>query len=122
MNSWHILNEFLKGEEIVRYSNEWNPLTSKPQIKKIKGYHAKKGEESKQDGPVASTTSLKSTNFPKKGRITRKIIGGNHIPQVTESQNSKKDAMENVFNMARALMEFKEKEEQRMRQTHFTEK
>ncbi|MBW0585277.1 hypothetical protein O181_124992 [Austropuccinia psidii MF-1] len=43
MNSWHILKHFLKEEEIVRYSNGWNPLSSKPQIKKIKEYHAKEG-------------------------------------------------------------------------------
>ncbi|MBW0586445.1 hypothetical protein O181_126160 [Austropuccinia psidii MF-1] len=34
--------------------------------------------------------SLKPTNLPKKGRITRKIIGGNHIPQATGFQKSKK--------------------------------
>ncbi|MBW0591383.1 hypothetical protein O181_131098 [Austropuccinia psidii MF-1] len=33
-----------------------------------------------------------------------------------------KDAMENVFNMTRTLMEFKYKEEQRMRQPHFPKK
>ncbi|MBW0528090.1 hypothetical protein O181_067805 [Austropuccinia psidii MF-1] len=33
-----------------------------------------------------------------------------------------KDAMDNVFNMARTLMEFKDKEEQRMRQPHFPNK
>ncbi|MBW0472277.1 hypothetical protein O181_011992 [Austropuccinia psidii MF-1] len=33
-----------------------------------------------------------------------------------------KDAMENVFNMSRTLMEFKDKEEKRMRQPHFPKK
>ncbi|MBW0590460.1 hypothetical protein O181_130175 [Austropuccinia psidii MF-1] len=33
-----------------------------------------------------------------------------------------KDAMDNVFNMARTLMEFKDKEEQRKRQPHFPNK
>ncbi|MBW0563872.1 hypothetical protein O181_103587 [Austropuccinia psidii MF-1] len=32
------------------------------------------------------------------------------------------DSMDNVFNMARALMEFKDKEKQRMRQPHFPKK
>ncbi|MBW0593169.1 hypothetical protein O181_132884 [Austropuccinia psidii MF-1] len=32
------------------------------------------------------------------------------------------DAMDNFFNMARTLMEFKDKEEQRMRQPHFPKK
>ncbi|MBW0511107.1 hypothetical protein O181_050822 [Austropuccinia psidii MF-1] len=31
MNSWKILEEFLKEEEMVRYSIGWNPLSSKPQ-------------------------------------------------------------------------------------------
>ncbi|MBW0547844.1 hypothetical protein O181_087559 [Austropuccinia psidii MF-1] len=33
-----------------------------------------------------------------------------------------KDSMDNVFNMARALMEFKDKEEHKMRQPHFPKK
>ncbi|MBW0522889.1 hypothetical protein O181_062604 [Austropuccinia psidii MF-1] len=33
-----------------------------------------------------------------------------------------KDAMDNVLNMAKTLMEFKDKEEQRMRQPHFPKK
>ncbi|MBW0476239.1 hypothetical protein O181_015954 [Austropuccinia psidii MF-1] len=33
-----------------------------------------------------------------------------------------KDSMDNVFNMARTLMEFKAKEEQRMRQPHLPKK
>ncbi|MBW0491538.1 hypothetical protein O181_031253 [Austropuccinia psidii MF-1] len=56
MSSWHILKKFLKEEEIVRYSNGWNPLSSKPQNKKIKEYHAKKREASKEEATVASTS------------------------------------------------------------------
>ncbi|MBW0547245.1 hypothetical protein O181_086960 [Austropuccinia psidii MF-1] len=56
MNSWNILKKFLKEEEIVRYSNGWNPLSSKPQIKKIKEYHAKRKDASKEEAPVASTS------------------------------------------------------------------
>ncbi|MBW0586476.1 hypothetical protein O181_126191 [Austropuccinia psidii MF-1] len=33
-----------------------------------------------------------------------------------------KDAMDNVFNMSRTLMEVRDKEEQRMRQPHFPKK
>ncbi|MBW0525874.1 hypothetical protein O181_065589 [Austropuccinia psidii MF-1] len=49
INSWHILKKFLKEEKIVRYSNGWNPLSSKSQIKKIKEYHSKKKEASMED-------------------------------------------------------------------------
>ncbi|MBW0593576.1 hypothetical protein O181_133291 [Austropuccinia psidii MF-1] len=43
------------------------------------------------------------------------------FPKLQDSKNQK-DAMENVFNMTRNLMEFKDKEEQRMRQPHFPKK
>ncbi|MBW0593884.1 hypothetical protein O181_133599 [Austropuccinia psidii MF-1] len=36
INSWHILKKFFKEEEIVKYYNGWNPLSSKSKIKKIK--------------------------------------------------------------------------------------
>ncbi|MBW0471850.1 hypothetical protein O181_011565 [Austropuccinia psidii MF-1] len=49
INSLHILKKFLKEEEIVRYSNGWNPLSSKPHIKKINEYHAKKREARKEE-------------------------------------------------------------------------
>ncbi|MBW0562792.1 hypothetical protein O181_102507 [Austropuccinia psidii MF-1] len=55
MRSWNIMKKFVKEEEIVRYFNGWNPISSKPQINKIKKYHAKKKEERKEEAPVAST-------------------------------------------------------------------
>ncbi|MBW0498540.1 hypothetical protein O181_038255 [Austropuccinia psidii MF-1] len=73
MNSWYILKRFLKEEEIVRYYNGLHPLLSKPQIKKIKEYHAKK-EESKEEAPSQPTSTrreeeqekeLEKTVFPK---------------------------------------------------------
>ncbi|MBW0497982.1 hypothetical protein O181_037697 [Austropuccinia psidii MF-1] len=72
MNSWHILKKFLKGEEIVRYSNGWNPLSSKPQIKKIKEYHAKRKEESKEEAPVASTRKPQANQLPQEGKANNK--------------------------------------------------
>ncbi|MBW0567657.1 hypothetical protein O181_107372 [Austropuccinia psidii MF-1] len=118
MNSWHILKE----EEIVRYSNGWNPLSSKAQIKKIKEYHAKKTEETKEEAAVASISKPQANPLPqefkkKNKRNWRKPYSTNcSIPKM------QKYSMDNVFNMARTLMEFKDKEEQRMRQTHFPKK
>ncbi|MBW0587312.1 hypothetical protein O181_127027 [Austropuccinia psidii MF-1] len=77
----------LKDEEIVRYSNGWNPLSSKPQIKNIKEYQSKKRESSKEEAPVASTSKPK--NLPKKGRRKRKRIGRNHLPKATGSRKYK---------------------------------
>ncbi|MBW0592415.1 hypothetical protein O181_132130 [Austropuccinia psidii MF-1] len=43
------------------------------------------------------------------------------FPKLWDSK-IQKDVMDNVFNMARTLMEFKYKEEKRMRQCHFPKK
>ncbi|MBW0564657.1 hypothetical protein O181_104372 [Austropuccinia psidii MF-1] len=122
MKSWHILTKFVKEEEIVRYSNGWNPLSSKPQIKKIKEYHAEKNEASKEEVPVASTSKPQANPLPQEGNKNKnknwrkKYSPSYRIPKI------QKDAMNNVFNMARTLMELKDKEEQRMRQPHFPKK
>ncbi|MBW0579272.1 hypothetical protein O181_118987 [Austropuccinia psidii MF-1] len=63
MKSWHILKRFFKEEEIVKYSNGWNPVSSKPQIKKIKEYHAKKRETSKEEAQVSSTRNPKTNQI-----------------------------------------------------------
>ncbi|MBW0558026.1 hypothetical protein O181_097741 [Austropuccinia psidii MF-1] len=122
MNSWHILKKFLKEEEIVRYSNGWNPLSSKPQIKKIKEYLAKKKEETKEEAPVASTSKPQANPIPQEGKKNKKKNRKKPYSPSYRIPKIQKDAMENVFNMARTLIEFKNKEEQRMRQPHFPKK
>ncbi|MBW0591677.1 hypothetical protein O181_131392 [Austropuccinia psidii MF-1] len=64
MNSWHILKKFQKEEEIVRYSNGWKSLSSKPQINQINEYHAKKKEAAKEEAPVASTSKPQANPLP----------------------------------------------------------
>ncbi|MBW0519911.1 hypothetical protein O181_059626 [Austropuccinia psidii MF-1] len=51
-------------EKIVRYSNGWNPLSSKPQIKKMKEYHAKNREESQEEDPLACTSKPQAKQNP----------------------------------------------------------
>ncbi|MBW0512261.1 hypothetical protein O181_051976 [Austropuccinia psidii MF-1] len=122
MKSWHILKKPPQEEEIVRYSNEWNPLSSKPRIKKIKEYHAKKREANKEEAPVASTTKPQANQPPQEGKKNKKknwrkpYFPSYMIPKI------QKDAMDNIFNMARTLMEFKDKEEGRMRKPHLPRK
>ncbi|MBW0518396.1 hypothetical protein O181_058111 [Austropuccinia psidii MF-1] len=83
MNSWLILKNFLKEEEIVRYSNGWNPLSSKPQIKKIKEYHAKNREASKEEAPVASTSKPPQKGKKKKKKNWRKPYSPSYrIPKI----------------------------------------
>ncbi|MBW0494340.1 hypothetical protein O181_034055 [Austropuccinia psidii MF-1] len=114
MNSCHILKRILKEEEIVRYSNRWNPLSSKPQNKKIKEYPAKKREAIKQKSPVASTSKPQANPLPQEGKKKKKKNWRKPYSSSYRILKIQKDAMENVSNMARTLMEFKDKKEQRM--------
>ncbi|MBW0574043.1 hypothetical protein O181_113758 [Austropuccinia psidii MF-1] len=72
MSCGHILKNLLKEEEIVRYSNGLKQLSSKPQIKKIKEYHAKKKEERKEEAPVASTRKPQASQLPREGEKNKK--------------------------------------------------
>ncbi|MBW0500159.1 hypothetical protein O181_039874 [Austropuccinia psidii MF-1] len=89
MNCWHILKKLLNEKEIVKYSNEWNNLSSKPQIKRIKEWHNKTREETKGEAPVSSTRKPEANKPPQEEKTTRKIIGENYIPPVPGSQESK---------------------------------
>ncbi|MBW0502842.1 hypothetical protein O181_042557 [Austropuccinia psidii MF-1] len=122
INFWNILKKFLKEEKIVRYSNGWSPLSSKPQIKKIKYYHTKKKEASKEEACVASTSKPQANQLPQEGKKNKKNNWRKPYFQSYRFPKIQKDAMENVSNMARTLMEFKEKEEKRMRQHQFPKK
>ncbi|MBW0593382.1 hypothetical protein O181_133097 [Austropuccinia psidii MF-1] len=119
MNSWNILKRFLTEEGIVVFSNEWNPLSSKPEIKNIKEYHSKKKEETKKEAPVASTRKPQANQPPQEGKKNKKNNWRQPYSPSYRIPKIQKDAMDNVFNMARTSMEFKDKEVQRMRQPHF---
>ncbi|MBW0539736.1 hypothetical protein O181_079451 [Austropuccinia psidii MF-1] len=67
INSWKILKRFLTEEEIVVYSNGWNPLSSKPQIRNIKEYHSKK--EGGKQGRSPSSFYQQASNQPTSPRI-----------------------------------------------------
>ncbi|MBW0571210.1 hypothetical protein O181_110925 [Austropuccinia psidii MF-1] len=120
-NSWHISKKSLKEEEFVKYSNQSNPLSSKPQIKKDKGLAQKKREERKEEDPVAFTRKPQTNQPPQEGKNKKMIWRKPYLPSYRISK-IQKDAMENFFNIARTLIEFKDKEEQRMRQPHFPKK
>ncbi|MBW0470624.1 hypothetical protein O181_010339 [Austropuccinia psidii MF-1] len=119
MNSCHILKKFLKKEEIVRYSNGWNSISSKHKIKKIKEYYAKKREASKEEATVASTRKPQVNQPLQEGKKSKKTNWRKPYSPSYRIPKIQKDSMDNVFNMAIALMEFKEEKDQRMRQIHF---
>ncbi|MBW0462801.1 hypothetical protein O181_002516 [Austropuccinia psidii MF-1] len=72
IDSWNILKKILKEEEIVRYSNGCNPLSSKPKIKKIKEYHAKKKWASKEEAQVATTSKPQASQISQEGKENKK--------------------------------------------------
>ncbi|MBW0465139.1 hypothetical protein O181_004854 [Austropuccinia psidii MF-1] len=109
MNPRNIVKKFLKEEEIVRYSNGWNPLSSKPQIKRIKEYHAKKKEASKEEAPVASTSKPLVNQPPQEGKNNKKKNLRKPYSPIYRIPKFQKDATGNGFNMARTMMEFKGK-------------
>ncbi|MBW0505597.1 hypothetical protein O181_045312 [Austropuccinia psidii MF-1] len=119
MSFWNILKKLIKEEEIVRYSNVWNPLSSKPQIKKIKEYHAKKREATKEEVPVAYTSKPQAVPLPQEGKKNKNKNWRKPYSPSYRISKIQKYAMDNVFRMAKTLMEFKDKDEQRMRQPHF---
>ncbi|MBW0536011.1 hypothetical protein O181_075726 [Austropuccinia psidii MF-1] len=116
MNSWNILKIFFWEEEIVKYSNGWNTLSSKPQIKNIKELNKKKMEESKEEAQVAFTRKPQGNKPPQEGKKNWKKP---YFPsdRIARIQNN---CMENVFKMTRIFMEFKDKEEKRIRQISFS--
>ncbi|MBW0504064.1 hypothetical protein O181_043779 [Austropuccinia psidii MF-1] len=118
----HIIKMFLKEEEIVKHSNGCNPLSSKPQVKKIKDWHNKKREESKKEAPVAFTRKPQARQTPQQGKRNNKNNWRKSYSPSYSIPIIQKDSMYNVFNMARTLMEFNDKEERRMRQPHFPKK
>ncbi|MBW0499979.1 hypothetical protein O181_039694 [Austropuccinia psidii MF-1] len=83
---------------------------------------AQKKEESKEEAPVASTSKPKASQPPQQWKENKKKNWRKPYFPIYRLPRIQKDAMDNVFNMARTLMEIKDKEEQRMRQTHFPKK
>ncbi|MBW0593143.1 hypothetical protein O181_132858 [Austropuccinia psidii MF-1] len=82
----------------------------------------KKKEATKEEAPVASTSKPQANPLPLEGKENKNKNWRKSYSPSYRIPKIQKDAMENVFNMARTLMEFKDKEEQRMRQPHFPKK
>ena len=90
--------------------------------KKDQGVSCQKKEETKEEAPVASTSKPQVNPLPQEGKKNKKRNWRKPYSPSYRLPRIQKDAMDNVFNMARTLMEFKDKEEQRMRQPHFPKK
>ncbi|MBW0463459.1 hypothetical protein O181_003174 [Austropuccinia psidii MF-1] len=122
MNSWNIHKQFLQEEGIVKYYNGLNPLSFKTQIKNIMEWDNKKRAVSKEEAPVASTSKPQASQNTQEGKKNKKKNWRKPYSPSYRIPRIQKDAMDNVLNMARTLMEFKDKEEKRMRQPSFPKK
>ncbi|MBW0516509.1 hypothetical protein O181_056224 [Austropuccinia psidii MF-1] len=76
------------------------------QIKKIKEYHATKRK---------ATRKPQANPLPQEGKKNNKKNWKKPYSPSYRIPEIQKDSMENVFNMARTLMELKDKEQQKMR-------
>ncbi|MBW0555556.1 hypothetical protein O181_095271 [Austropuccinia psidii MF-1] len=83
--------------------------------------HQKK-EATKEEAPVASTNKPQANPLPQEGKKNKKKNWRKPYPASYRIPKNQKDAMDNVFNISRTLMEFKDKEEKKMRQPHFPKK
>ncbi|MBW0512793.1 hypothetical protein O181_052508 [Austropuccinia psidii MF-1] len=88
--------KFLKEEEIVRYSNGLNPLSSKPQIKNIKEYHDKRREASRKEAPVASTSKPQANQPPQEGKKNKKTNCSKPYSPSYSIPKAQKDAKDNI--------------------------
>ncbi|MBW0585053.1 hypothetical protein O181_124768 [Austropuccinia psidii MF-1] len=91
INSWNILKKILNEEEIVRYSNGWNPLSSKPQIKKIKDWCNKK--EGGKQGRSPRSFYLQATSqltSPRREEEQENQLEETIFPKLQDSNNPKR--------------------------------
>ncbi|MBW0580661.1 hypothetical protein O181_120376 [Austropuccinia psidii MF-1] len=146
MNSYLHIKSFLGQENTIEHLGRWSPLSFKDKVKKIKNWLKNQVHLSidqnkelemtpalKTEVPVVSTSSKpapqvskdnpkrpqKKQRGPKshkgkgkgKSKWHRPYSHGYRIPKLEPS------AMDSVFNMARTLMEFTAKEQERMNRT-----
>ncbi|MBW0560223.1 hypothetical protein O181_099938 [Austropuccinia psidii MF-1] len=76
----------------------------------------------KEEAPVASTSKPPVNQPPKEGNKNKKKNWRKLYSVSYTIPRFQKDAMENFFKIAKTLMEFKDKEEKRMRKPHFPKK
>ncbi|MBW0473349.1 hypothetical protein O181_013064 [Austropuccinia psidii MF-1] len=123
----------------------WKPMSCKGKVQQIKSWlknqsilskdQKKKLDQGKDNSPVEVPQASTSKNLPQQAtNKDKKAPKSNQkdkkkpnskwnrpYPQNYRIPKNEKTAMENVLNMARALIEFKNKEEERMNQS-FPEK
>ncbi|MBW0553781.1 hypothetical protein O181_093496 [Austropuccinia psidii MF-1] len=145
MNSNLQVKNFMGPEKTEEFLMGWTLMSCKGQVQKIEAWlknqsilsedQKKKLAPGKENSPVeapqASTSKNPPQQVPKKPKQApktnqkgkQKAKGkakpkwNKHYPHNYRIPKKEKTAMENVFNMARTLMEYKNKEEERLKQS-----
>ncbi|MBW0499188.1 hypothetical protein O181_038903 [Austropuccinia psidii MF-1] len=145
MNSYLQLKNFMGPEKTEELLRGWKSMSCKGQVQQIKaGFKTqsilskerkKKLAQGKDNSPVETPQASTSRTFPQqvpnkdrktpksnqegkqKAKGKAKSKWNNHYPQNYRIPKKEKTAMDNGFNMVRTLMEFKNKEEERLSQS-----
>ncbi|MBW0580179.1 hypothetical protein O181_119894 [Austropuccinia psidii MF-1] len=141
MSSYLQVKKLMGPEKTEALLKGWTPISCKGQVQWIKAWlknkrmlsedQKKKLDQVKDNNPVeapqASTSQNPPQQVPKKGKKTpenshkgkqkEKPKWNKPYPQNYRIPKKEETAMENVFNMARTLMDFKNKDEERMDQS-----
>ncbi|MBW0590546.1 hypothetical protein O181_130261 [Austropuccinia psidii MF-1] len=146
MNSYSHIKSFLGQEKTIELLGGWSPLSCKDKVKKIKHWLKNQSllslDQKKElemtpaletEGPVASTSSKPAPEVSKdkpKGPQKKQKGPKNHqgkgkakanwlraYPQGYRIPKLEPSAVESIFNMARSLMEFPAKKQERMNRT-----
>ncbi|MBW0584463.1 hypothetical protein O181_124178 [Austropuccinia psidii MF-1] len=120
MNSYLTVGKFLGHPNTCKLLNGWNPLMEKKNMMlltvELKKNNPPPPKQVPRPAPVARSSNSnvkKQPQFQNKGKgkapAPKPYNQGYRIPNIHQ------DAMENVFQMARTMMELKNKEEARLR-------
>ncbi|MBW0588100.1 hypothetical protein O181_127815 [Austropuccinia psidii MF-1] len=120
LNSYLTVRKFLGHPNICKLLNGWNPLMEKKNMMLLTLEWGKHNpplpKQVPNTAPVASSSNFnvrKQPQAPNKGKgkvpATKPYSQGYRIPNIQQ------DAMENVFQMARTMMELQKKEEARLK-------
>ncbi|MBW0510346.1 hypothetical protein O181_050061 [Austropuccinia psidii MF-1] len=120
MNSYLTVRKFLGHPNTCRLLNGWNPLMEKKNMMLLKAEWRKNNPppptQVTKTAPVASSSN---SNLKKQPQAQKKGKGmapaTNHYSQGYRIPKIQQDAMENVFQMARTVMELQKKEEARLK-------
>ncbi|MBW0514933.1 hypothetical protein O181_054648 [Austropuccinia psidii MF-1] len=144
MKSYLHIKSFLGQERTIEHLGEWNPFSCKNKVKKIKNWLKNQSLFRPEDGlvnypsfgerrPVSSNNSKKATEMSKKkpkGPEKKQKGLKNHQGKGKGKENWDRphsqgyripklefSAVDSVFNMARMLLEFTAKEDERIKRT-----